>query len=273
MKKINFTDQQLRQIIKDYQENGISMQKIGNQFQVSKTVISRVLKENNIKINKDNHIYKADYDKFEIINTPEKAYWLGFIAADGCNYNRKTNATIKINIHQKDIKHLEKFRDFMNSNVNITTHVQDKGFSNHTPMCVITFNSLKMSTDLIDKGIVPNKSLILKPPKIDEKYWLPYILGYFDGDGSIYKTVQGTYGISFEGTKETLQWINNILTISNTLEKRNNNDKNNYYIRCGGINKPYQILKRLYETVDIHLDRKYAIYKNLETVVLNRNIE
>jgi hypothetical protein len=55
-----------------------------------------------------------------------------------------------------------------------------------------------MSNDLIDKGIVPNKSLILKPPSISKEYYLPFILGYFDGDGSISKLSQyNNYSISF----------------------------------------------------------------------------
>ena len=45
-----------------------------------------MLRENEIEINKDKHFYKADYNKFEIIDNPEKAYWLGFLAADGCLY-------------------------------------------------------------------------------------------------------------------------------------------------------------------------------------------
>ena len=93
-------------------------------------------------------------------------------------------------------------------------------------------------------------------------------------DGSISKTTQSNnYSISFLGTKEILEWINSILQISTHLEKRVETDKNNYYIRCGGTNKPYSILKQLYESCDIHLERKFEIYKALETVVLNRNIK
>ena len=55
-------------------------------------------------------------------------------------------------------------------------------------MCKITLNSKKISNDLIDKGIIPNKSLILQPPSILPKFYKSFILGYFDGDGSISKT-------------------------------------------------------------------------------------
>ena len=64
-------------------------------------------------------------------------------------------------------------------------------------MCKITLNSKKISKDLADKGIVPNKSLILQPPKISKEFYKPFILGYFDGDGSISKTSQyNNYTIS-----------------------------------------------------------------------------
>ena len=142
-------------------------------------------------------------------------------------------------------------------------------------MCKIVLNSKQMSCDLSDKGIVPKKSLILKPPKIEEQYYLPFILGYFDGDGSLNKstTSECFYSLSIQGTKEILEWINSILGISNHLEKRNQNEKNSYCIRCGGTNKPYEIMTKLYNSCDIYLTRKYEIYKTLETVVLNRNIK
>jgi len=40
-----------------------------------------------------------------------------------------------------------------------------------------------------------------------------------------------------------LEWINSILNISSHLEKRKQDNSNNYFIRCGGINKPYLIMK------------------------------
>ena len=100
-------------------------------------------------------------------------------------------------------------------------------------------------------------------------------MGYFDGDGSISKTSQcNNYTISIQGTKEILTWICKVLNWEAKLEKRvSDSIANSYYIRCGGTNKPYQILNQLYNSCETHLDRKFQIYKTLETVVLNRNIE
>ena len=273
MKRIEFSQEIINDILEKYNNNW-TQKKIGEFYGVSKTVIKRILDENQIVIRERTNKYYADYDIFEIIDSPEKAYWLGFLAADGCNYQREKNVSIIINIHEKDIEQLEKFKNFCHTNANIICYTTTEGFSNNSNMCKIVLNSKKMSNDLIDKGIVPNKSLILKAPKISKEYFLPFILGYFDGDGSINKTTQyNNYSISLQGTKEILEWINEVLEINLPLEKRSQNEKNSYYIRCGGTNKPYSILSKLYNSCPIHLDRKYQIYKTLETVVLNRNIE
>lgn len=276
MRKIEFSQEQIEDILNKYQNNW-SQQKIADFYQVSRTVIKRILKTQNEGIIIRNRTSKYQYqqDIFEIVDTAEKAYWLGFLAADGCNYQREHNASIIINISEKDIEHLNKFKQFCKTDAEIKSYIGYEGFSNQTPMCKITLNSKKISNDLIDKGILPNKSLILQPPKISKEFYKPFILGYFDGDGSISKTSQyNNYSISIQGTKEILTWICEVLNWDAKLEKRNTNSKNNsYYIRCGGTNKPYQILNQLYTSCETHLDRKFNIYKTLETVVLNRNIE
>ena len=276
MKKIEFSQEQIEDILNKYQNNW-SQQKIADFYQVSRTVIKRILEtqEKGIVIRKRTSKYQYQQDIFEVIDTVEKAYWLGFLAADGCNYQREHNASIIININEKDIDHLNKFKQFCNTDAEIKSYIGYEGFSNQTPMCKITLNSKKISNDLIDKGILPNKSLILQPPKISKEFYKPFILGYFDGDGSISKTSQcNNYSISIQGTKEILTWICEVLNWDAKLEKRNiNSDNNSYYIRCGGTNKPYQILSQLYNSCEICLNRKFNIYKTLETVVLSRNTE
>lgn len=53
-------------------------------------------------------------------------------------------------------------------------------------MSKVVINSNDMVKDCISHGIVPRKSLILEPPQIDKQFYLPFILGYFDGDGSVF---------------------------------------------------------------------------------------
>lgn len=207
MKKKIFNTNELEQII-ELRKNNMTLKEIAQQFHVSRPVIARVLNENrpdlaNTRVQK----IQADYDKFHVIDSAEKAYWLGFIAADGCVYQRDKNATLIISIHQKDIEHLKKFQKFMNTTAEIKTFVQTTGFSSNTkpsPMCKISLNSKSMIQDIIDKNVTPNKSLTLRSPNIQSQYYLPFILGYFDGDGSVFKTKQNLYGISIVGTQNML---------------------------------------------------------------------
>lgn len=50
----------------------------------------------------------------------------------------------------------------------------------------VDITSEKMFNDLCTLGCVPNKSLILKFPKIKEDFVPDFIRGYFDGDGSVW---------------------------------------------------------------------------------------
>lgn len=187
MKKIVFSQEENQKIIELYNSHN-SLKAIGEQFGVSRTVIKRILEENKIILRKTTTVHKQKTDIFNTIDNPEKAYWLGFLAADGNNYRREQNAQISLNIHQKDREHLEKFKNFCNSDAKITNYIANAGFSNNTPMCKMSLYSIEMSDALTKWGVPPKKSFILKPPNIEKQYFLPYICGYFDGDGSIGKT-------------------------------------------------------------------------------------
>ena len=88
MKKIEFSQEQIEDILNKYNNENWSQQKIADFYQVSRTVIKRILKTQSegIVIRDRTSKYKYQQDIFEIIDTAEKAYWLGFLAADGCNY-------------------------------------------------------------------------------------------------------------------------------------------------------------------------------------------
>lgn len=51
---------------------------------------------------------------FEIIDTEEKAYWLGFLYADGSVSSSEDK--IELGLAEQDMHHIEKFRDFIGIN-------------------------------------------------------------------------------------------------------------------------------------------------------------
>ena len=119
--------------------------------------------------------FSVDETYFEKINTFNKAYWLGFLFADGYNnYNE-----ITINLHSKDTEHIEKFRTALSSKHKIKKHPTRN---------IVTFKigSNKIGKDLHNLGCIRNKSLVMdKPKNIEEKFLPAFIRGYFDGDGYV----------------------------------------------------------------------------------------
>jgi len=77
--------------------------------------------------------------------------------------------------------------------------------------------------DLVNLGIVEDKSKILEVPKIEEKYYRDWIRGYFDGDGSIsyIKKRKQITGEFFSASEKIIQFIvENIPESTLTVSKK-----------------------------------------------------
>jgi len=131
--------------------------------------------------------YAVNDDYFEQIDNQEKAYWLGFLAADGCVDARKGKGLLSLTLAEKDKGHIELFRRCVNTAKPIYTYTKKypnaRGTFNIS--CTLNITSRKMVEDLIRHGVVERKTKILKPPQIWEKLIPHWVRGYFDGDGSV----------------------------------------------------------------------------------------
>jgi len=126
--------------------------------------------------------YKVNDDFFKKW-TSDMAYVLGFWWADG--YIRKRNNTYGYSygfgISQKsDDKYiLKEILDKMDSN-NTIYQPKSRPEGSH-----FEINSKIIFKDIVRRGGSPNKSLITRFPKVPKKYFVDFIRGLFDGDGSI----------------------------------------------------------------------------------------
>lgn len=136
---------------------------------------------------------------FHKIDTPEKAYWLGFILADGCIHitdSDKFLGHFSIDIGGEDKEHLYKFTSFVESTpdiVQFTTHSITGNQLAHVQLCCA--ETLK---DLYNLGIHPRKSG--EEQWIETPYPADFIRGCYDGDGYIKKDLYsiglvGSYGL------------------------------------------------------------------------------
>lgn len=82
---INKVSEEIKEkIIKDYLNNK-SIRQIEKDYNVDRKTTGKFLEEKGIKSLKGNHYRKYFHNEnfFENIDTEEKAYWLGFMFADG----------------------------------------------------------------------------------------------------------------------------------------------------------------------------------------------
>lgn len=150
----------------------------------SQTFVMKVLKRNNISrrdLSESHKKYSFDENLFHIIDNKDKAYWLGFLAADGS----VTDNELKLDLATSDKDHIIKFKTFMCADSPIHDYVSNSGYSNSSLYSRIVFRSKILINDLAQYGIVNNKTFILSFPSITKEFHSSYILGLIDADGSL----------------------------------------------------------------------------------------
>lgn len=185
---------------------------------------------------------------FDVIDTEEKAYWLGFIMADGCN---NENRILRVTLNNRDRKHLEKLRKSLKSNAPIK---MERG-----NMCTLTVSSKILMQGLSKHGVIPNKTFATRMPDIPKHLVRHFIRGIFDGDGCITLSKDlKRAAVDIAGTKELLEQIQAVLIEELCLTKTKIiQTKSIFVLRYGGVNQPKKIGEWLYKNATIWLDRKH----------------
>lgn len=269
-------DNYKEQIIKLYTVDKFSCEKIAHVLNASLSGIYDALKRwgiNTRNLSQSHRVYNIDERYFEEIDTEEKAYWLGFIYADGFI---TAPHTFGVALALKDKDHLDKLKKALKSEHPLHEYETNSSYGQN-PYARLLVQSEVIYHQFMEKGIVLNKSLILEFPSdktLKKNLYNHFIRGYFDGDGSL---VLSKNSINFKicGTKEFLSRLIDIFNSVSVydfkyhLYKRKKDDKNNYYISYGGKQKTYSILNFLYENSTVYLDRKMEKYNLLKQLYNN----
>lgn len=251
--KYNITDEQIKEFYRLRTEEKLSFTKIGQLFGVSPQTVQRRLHD--LGYQPEDLIKTYQYDKFYFydIDTSEKAYWLGFITADG--YINEERNVFSFHLGWNDRNHLEKFKKAIKGNMPIKTMIHKITRKN---IAVLDINGKEFIQGLILNDVRNNKSMNEKPsPKIPEKFYRDYIRGLWDGDGYISKRK-----IGFCSSYIMCKWVQDILIQKCKIPKNKISFDSNIY-RINISKGKTDVMKWLYYfgSKDISLDRKYKSAK------------
>ena len=269
MQKIQFKEEQKKEIISLY-TNGSSIKNIGKRYNISSNPIKVLLEENNIPIiNKTqfDKIYTLNEEFFKEIDTEEKAYFLGLLYSDGY-VNSKKN-TVGLCLQEQDKKIIEDFNKIIKSDRNLYVKNPPKKFPHRKKLVELKITNKNFYKHLENKGCVNKKSLVLTFPKEDilsKNLYSHFIRGYFDGDGSVYKS-DGKYSFELIGTKELIEKAQEILIEELNLNKTSvyfkKGAKNTCRIRYSGNRQCIKIKDWLYKDATIFLERKNTKFNEI----------
>lgn len=201
-------------------------------------------------------LLNVNADPFIEFASPEHAYLLGFIWADGTIYSQYKRKSIRIEIKEDDMNELRKVLDATGK----WTYMRRER-SNRSPQVTAECSNAKLVAFLIDHDYgdkskaSPTKIMESMPDNLHEFF----LRGWIDGDGCFYtgKTSrQFTIAGSFDQDWSALKSIADRLDITYGISKRANKFKSSAF-RISNKNGIQKIGEFVYQTrQDIGLPRK-----------------
>jgi len=190
---------------------GISLKQISDEVSMSFSAIRKRLLRVGIATNRRYRKYQVDHNYFERLDTPEKAYWLGFIYTDGgLKPSRTGHHRLCITCSEADKTHLDKFLTCLSSSypVKCDNRVTDFGgaFTYY-----VDISSIKLCDDIMRLGVVPNKTYDHSTPvfipkgELERHFWR----GCIDGDGSMHmRDTANSFRVDFTLANRNLSLLN-----------------------------------------------------------------
>lgn len=212
MDKKKYSEEDKAKIIETYLE-GYGLKAVSEKFGLSRSTINKIVSAAGIMRPKyvatrmQNNSISLDVNYFTEINTPDKAYWMGYFIADGTI----SRDGYKASLCSKDREVIENFKKAVNSGHAISEiKSPDKRTNKIYLRYMLQICSKEFVAGLVKNGVTSNKSLFCNIPDMDDALFLHYCRGIFDGDGCISKEANKTlYRIQFVGTIDILTNIQN----------------------------------------------------------------
>lgn len=256
---------------------------LAKELNCSASFIKKIWTENGLtKAKKTTYCCNERY--FEKIDSPEKAYWIGFITADGNIYKREGHSSLlSVSVKDTDIELLQGLQKELSTTKPIFI-IQDKRREN-TKMATLQISSDLLCNQLLKIGIGIRKTFDLSIKQIfasiPKQLWSSFLLGYFDGDGSIDIPEQGISKshVRISAPIKSLNDFKEVLTFLD-IDCSILQDKRKYTEPFGSLEfknttEKYVFLKFIYslkvECLERKKERAFELIKRIENNSTNRS--
>lgn len=259
------------EIIGNYSSGKLSSVELADKFNCCPNRVRNFLREKEVirKPGVFNRKYSLNENYFEKIDTPNKAYFLGLVCADGY-INRDGDGRYKLDIalQERDGYLLDEFRKDLNYTGGFIARKKPKG-RKAQDMVRLKITSRSLVEPLEEIGLVNNKCKRgFKADCVPDELFSHFVRGYFDGDGSI--SVGRTVWISFTSCNEDLlDKLNDVFPIP-PFEKRCVKEDIRVYngkLYDGCFSLRYSgpcaraVLKYMYKNKTVYMKRKFERYQ------------
>lgn len=188
--------------------------------------------------------------------SPELAYACGLMATDGCLYSDGRHMSLT----SKDIDQLETLKRCLgiNNKIGWKPSSYSGDMASH-----VQFGDVTLYRWLIKIGITPRKTFTIGNIHIPKKYFLDYLRGEFDGDGSSHAYWDARWRSSVSiyinfscASKKHLEWLNKMIESLVHVSSNIRYGSKVYYLRFSK-QKAYKIYQAMYYSPNIpYLKRK-----------------
>lgn len=270
--KTQLSQEEIDVIIDAYCNKKYGLVKTGKLVGVNQRIVRKVLISNNIHIrslaeaNRANSINVRKYgvnDDYFDNESSNMAYILGFLAADGTV--AKNGNRIKIGLSSVDRKFLELIKEELGAESNILDYETSNGYM----VSEFSFTSQKIKQKLTEYNIVPGKTETFTfPTNLSKKYWIDFIRGYFDGDGSV--GTAGPSAIRWQICSHRPQVLETIVEflfeeygVPKVSVQKNKHGNSFLYTIQYSNNSTRKIFQILYTPNSLYLPRKFEKFKSI----------
>lgn len=242
---------------------GITITQLSKKYNLGFMTIVNQFKKYNLKSYVFVKNKKVNHTFFDTIDSEIKAYLLGFFCGDGTINKGKSIALL---IQSKDIEILNYYKNFIAPENNLYFYKSKK--ITHQDRLKIIISSSRIKESLLNHGIPENKTYNgFSNPDVfcEPDLYRHFIRGFFDADGSIYKSYRCT---GFKLTSTNVNFLNfckdefiKIGCFNIFFENIKNNAANN--LKISNKHSIALIKDYFYKDSNFYLKRKFDKFNEL----------